>query len=170
MKLKCFWIPARDSMAAEAEVNAFLAQHRVVSLEKAFVAEGTNPGWSVCVEWVPAAVSASGKTVPPESGGGQKTDWREVLDEESFRIFAALRTWRKERAAVDGVPIYTVATNEQLAAIARERTGTKAALARVEGFGPGRMAKYGDALLEVYCAAVTAPKPAAAVREEKLPF
>jgi hypothetical protein len=59
MRLKCFWIPVRDSGAAEPEVNALLAQHRVVSLEKAFVAEGTNRGWSVCVAWVPYVVSAA---------------------------------------------------------------------------------------------------------------
>ena len=106
------------------------------------------------MEWIPSAVSVVGKPAASGSGESQKIDWREALDEESFRVFAALRAWRKERAKADGVPIYAVATNEQLAAISRDRAGTKAALAKVEGFGAGRMAKYGDAILAVYSGVV----------------
>ena len=76
-----------------------------------------------------------------------------VVHVTSFRpfpgpeIFAALRTWRKERAVADAVSIYTVATNEQLAQIARERIQTKSALEKLDGFGPSRMGRYADALL-----------------------
>ncbi len=59
MRLKFFWIPARDSGTAAPEVNAFLAQHRVVSLGRSFVAEGTNLGSSVCGEWIASVVSVA---------------------------------------------------------------------------------------------------------------
>jgi len=152
VKLKFFWVPAWGGGEVEEEVNAFLAKHRVVQFEKVFVSQGAVPGWALCMEWVP-----SDDVVPSVIGGGggaQKVDWREVLDPESFEIFAALRTWRKERAAADKVPIYAVATNEHLAAVVRNRIGTKAGLAAVNGFGPGRVSRYGDALLAAYVSAV----------------
>lgn len=143
MKMKFFWIPARDSAAAEAELNAFFARTRVVQVEKAFTADADGPGWSICVQWLAgneeAAASAEAR--------GARVDYREVLDAPTFHIFSALRTWRKERAAADAVPIYTVATNEQLAQIARERIVTPAALARVPGFGQSRLGKYAESLL-----------------------
>ena len=143
MKMKFFWIPARDSTAAETELNTFLGSHRVLQVEKSFCSDADGPGWALCVQWLPGEVPGAS----PPSKGGSKVDYREVLDEPTFKIFAALRTWRKDRAAADGVPIYTVATNEQLAAIATGRIQTKAALEKVEGFGAGRMAKYAEALL-----------------------
>jgi superfamily II DNA helicase RecQ len=159
MKLKFFWVPAWGGGEVEEEVNAFLVAHRVVQLERVFVSQGAVPGWALCMEWVP-----QDEVMPPATGGGgagQKVDWREVLDAGSFRIFAALRAWRKERAAADKVPIYAVATNEQLAAVARNRIGTKDGLAAVNGFGPGRVSRYGDALLAAYASAVEEPVAAA---------
>lgn len=143
--MKFFWIPARDSSAAEAELNTFLGGHRVVQVEKAFCSDADGPGWSLCVQWLPGETPATA----PAMKGGSKVDYRELLDEPTFKIFAALRTWRKDRAAADGVPIYTVATNEQLATIAQQRIQTKAALAQVEGFGTSRLGKYAEALLAV---------------------
>lgn len=146
MKMQFFWIPALDSQAAETELNQFLANARVIHLDKEFAA-APQPGWSVCVQYEPSADRAA-----PRGGGGgtsRKVDYREVLDEETFAIFAALRTWRKETAAEDGVPLYTVATNEQLAAMARDRVRSVAELERIDGFGGGRRAKYGKSLLAV---------------------
>ncbi|MFN0126863.1 MAG: HRDC domain-containing protein [Verrucomicrobiales bacterium] len=144
MKLSFFWIPACDSLAAADELNRFLAMHRVVGVEKRFCsgAGGHGPGWSVCVEWLPGKEMAEAATAPTG-----KVDYKAVLDGETFRIFAALRNWRKEAAGVQGVPIYTVATNEQLAEVARQRVTTKAGLETIEGFGAARMARQGDELL-----------------------
>jgi len=106
MKMKFFWIPARDSSAAEAELNTFLCGNRVVQVEKSFCSDADGPGWALCVQWLPGDTAASEKP-----RGGDKVDYREVLDAPTFQIFAALRTWRKERAVADAVPIYTVASN-----------------------------------------------------------
>ena len=155
MKMKFFWIPARDSAAAEAELNSFLGGHRVVQVEKNFCSDADGPGWSLCVQWLPGEHEPSARA----AGRGSKVDYREVLDEPSFKIFAALRTWRKERANADGVPIYTVATNEQLAEIAKKRIATKAALGNVDGFGAARMDKHADALLAVCQREMEAAEP-----------
>ena len=150
MQLKFFWIPARECSSVEAEVNAFLSTHRVVHLEKEFLSDSLAPGWSICVQWITDSATSSG----PKTS---KIDYRDELDAESFRIFALLRTWRKERAAKDGIPVYTIATNEQLAEIARKRLKSKAALSQLAGFGPARLEKYGDDLAE-QCRRPEAPR------------
>ena len=153
MKLTFFWIPAFDSTAAAEELNRFLAKHRVIQVEKRFCAGegGHGTGWSVCVEWMPGRESAA-----PATGKLSKVDYKEVLDTETFEIFAALRNWRKEAAAAQGVPIYTVATNEQLAEVARQRVTSKAALEKIEGFGAARLARQGAGLLAACRSAIAA--------------
>jgi superfamily II DNA helicase RecQ len=143
MQTKFFWIPAFDSLEAEGELNTFLASHRAVKIDRNFLAAEASPGWCICIDWV----SPSEEPAKNFAAKERKIDYREVLDDESFRIFAILRTWRKERAAMQGVPVYTVATNEQLAHIARDRIHTKGELEKVEGFGGSRMGKYADELV-----------------------
>ena len=146
MKIKFFWIPARDSHAAEAELNIFLAVNRVVQVEKSFCPDADGPGWALCVQWLPGAPDESGALLGVK---GSRVDYREILDEPTFRIFSALRIWRKDRATADGVPIYTVATNEQLAAISRERVLTAGALQKLVGFGTVWMTKCANSVLVV---------------------
>lgn len=63
-------------------------------------------------------------------------------------MFVRLRQWRKTAAAEEGVPVYTIFTNEQLAEVARLRPSSKAALGEIEGIGEGRVTKYGEAVLQ----------------------
>ena len=154
MKISFFWIPARDSFDAEVELNGFLASHRIVQVEKGFVSAADGPGWSVCVQSQPQSM-AQAAAQPKEKNS--KIDYREVLDEESFRIFAILRSWRKEKAAEQSVPIYTVATNEQLARISRERVQTQSGLEQIDGFGPSRIGKYGQELVALCQQTMSAP-------------
>jgi superfamily II DNA helicase RecQ len=153
MKLNFFWIPAIDSAPAAEELNRFLASHRIVQLEKQFCAGDSRhgTGWSVCVEWMAGSESTA---VP--AAKLSKIDYKEVLDAETFGIFSALRNWRKEAAAAQGVPVYTVATNEQLAEVARQRMTSKVALEKIEGFGAARLARQGEALLAACRRAIAA--------------
>ena len=147
MRLNFFWIPALDSAAAESALNQFLAANRVVQVEKNFCAAGGHsPGWAVCVEWLPGNAALP---VDTTVGTVSKVDYREVLDAPTFQIFSALRTWRKTTATTLGVPIYTVATNEHLAAISRQRIETLPELAKIDGFGAARLAKHASGLLAV---------------------
>jgi superfamily II DNA helicase RecQ len=147
MRLKFFWIPAMDCAAAEEEVNAFLASHRVVQVEKHFQAAPMPSGWALCVQWISGGEAGGGRE--RVDGRSEKVDYRAVLDAPTFQIFAALRTWRKEVAAAAGVPLYTVASNEQLAEIARRRVQTKAELESVQGFGGSRMKQHADEVVGI---------------------
>jgi superfamily II DNA helicase RecQ len=144
MQLKLFVLPIKNLGAAEAEMNAFLRGHRVLAVKKEFVADGENSFWSFCVEYLdgtPSASAAPGGKLP-------KVDYKELLKPEEFEVFSRLREWRKGMAEKEGVPVYVVLSNEQLAQMVRIRVTTKVGLKEIEGVGDARIEKYGDALLE----------------------
>ncbi len=52
MKLKFFQILVGDPLAAETELNAFVAQHRVTHVDRQFVDDAGNSFWAICVTWL----------------------------------------------------------------------------------------------------------------------
>jgi DNA helicase-2/ATP-dependent DNA helicase PcrA len=67
-----------------------------------------------------------------------------------------LRAWRREAARDAGVPAYVVFPDETLRSIAAQRPASREALARIPGLGPGRLDRYGAAVLAL-CAEPSAP-------------
>ena len=49
MRMKFFAVPASDPVQAEAELNQFLAQHRVMSLDRQLVTDRTGSFWALAV-------------------------------------------------------------------------------------------------------------------------
>jgi ATP-dependent DNA helicase RecQ len=64
-------------------------------------------------------------------------------------LFEALRSWRSRAAKVQHVPHYVIFHDRTLAEIAAAKPGSRAALERIAGVGEGKLARYGDAVLEV---------------------
>jgi ATP-dependent DNA helicase RecQ len=60
-----------------------------------------------------------------------------------------LRAWRRERSQADGVPAYVVFPDATLRELAATLPTTHHELAAVKGFGPARIERYGDDLLEL---------------------
>lgn len=152
MSLHFFHIPARTPEPAQSELNTFLAGHRVLAVQREWLADGAHSGWAFCVE-----VAAGPGTLPSalkvdSAARGQRNqdvDYKQVLGEADFAVFARLRALRKQLAQADGVPVYAVASNEQLAALVTRRVRTLDEMAAVDGLGPARVDKYGAALLTV---------------------
>jgi DNA helicase-2/ATP-dependent DNA helicase PcrA len=67
-------------------------------------------------------------------------------DEE---LFERLRQWRSRTAARARIPPYVVFTDATLVAIAETLPADDAALARIAGVGPAKLASYGAAVLAV---------------------
>lgn len=86
---------------------------------------------------------------PAEAGTASKRrpDPRDELSDEEKVVFERLRAWRKSRAEADGVPVYVLFSNRQLADIAHQRPTTKAELQSIEGLGEGKSERYGSGLL-----------------------
>ena len=147
MQLKLFVLPIKNLGAAEAEMNAFLRGHRVLAVKKEFVADGENSFWSFCVEYLDGAGAGA---LPP--GGRPKIDYKEALKPEEFEVFSRLRDWRKTVAEKEGVPVYVVLTNEQLAQMVQKKVNSKTGLKEIEGVGDARVEKYGEVLVQLLAA------------------
>ena len=78
---------------------------------------------------------------------GRKSRRGPDLSDEETAVFEKLRAWRNGRAEADGVPPYVVASNAELAGIARRRPATIAVLREVDGIGEGKAARYGTDIL-----------------------
>lgn len=142
---KFFCAPALNSEDIEEEINEFCKSVRVVNVRQEFTG-GDNPCWYLLVEYL------------TESGGGdrvrqgrkrKRVDYQEILSPEDFSIFAKLRDWRKETADKEGVPMYVIFTNDQLAKIVQGRMTSMADLKSITGIGDARIEKYGEAVIRI---------------------
>lgn len=154
MRMKFFRVRACDPGEAEAELNRFLAAHRIVEADRSLVSMGADSYWAIAL--TTAGGQGSGGLVPARS----KVDYREALPPEEFKVYSKLRDVRRAIATREGVPIYAVMTNEQLAAIVRQRITSPSALGRIDGVGPARVEKFGAEILAVMTAATLDPPSA----------
>ncbi len=72
-----------------------------------------------------------------------------VLTAEQENDFNALKKWRNDRAAQDGLAPYMIAHNESLVQIAALLVKSPADLLQIKGFGEKRAQKYGDEILKI---------------------
>lgn len=143
MAYKFFTVPLHNSQAEETELNGFLASHKVLSVDRRWVEQGTSSFWAFCVDYL-----ASAGTTPTPTNRKPKVDYKEILSPAEFPIFAKLRELRKDIAQSAAVPVYTIFTNEQLAQMVQTRAKSKADLEKIAGVGDGRIEKYGERVLE----------------------
>jgi len=150
MQYRVFVIHAMHPQHGEEELNRFLASARVASITWRFVDCGEMSYWTCRVAVVPGdgplptSIAAGGRAAQSSS---MRIDYREVLGEEEFALYSALRDVRRAIATEDKVEIFVVFTNEQLAEMVRRRVTTKAALAEIPRLGSARIAKYGDRIV-----------------------
>lgn len=142
MQVKLFTIPMHDDGGAEEEINSFLRAHRVLTIDRHFVQDGVNSVWAICISYLDA-----NQRRHTASGKRPKVDYREVLSEPDFALFAKLRNLRKQMAEREAVPAYALFTNEHLAEMVRRKVQTASGLKEIEGVGEARVEKYGAAFL-----------------------
>jgi superfamily II DNA helicase RecQ len=150
MSLHFFFIPSTRPEPAQEELNRFLAQGRVLAVQREFVADGPNSGWAMCVEVVAGPGPLPHGLRSHAAAGTRRSeavDYKQVPAHGDFEVFAALRELRKSLAQREGVPVFAVFSNEQLASIVTRRVASKAELGEIDGIGPARVEKYGDAVL-----------------------
>lgn len=140
MKYRFFHVSALYPQAGESELNEFCASHRVGSVEKSLIMDGAHSYWTFCVGYL------DGTEKLPVGRKG-RIDYREVLNEADFAVFARLRGLRKELAEREGVPAYALFTNEQLAEMVTGRISSLSDLQAIDGIGEAKTKKYGEAFL-----------------------
>lgn len=139
VQLKFFNLPFSHLDEAEEKLNTFLRAVRVVDMERHFVEAGSRSFWAVAVEYHTG--SDAKKNIKNDTRA--KVDYKTVLSQEDFAVFARLRDWRKDEAAREGIPVYVIFTNEQLAEIAKLKPAALGQLKKIDGVGDARIEKYG---------------------------
>lgn len=146
MALRFFVIPVHDAGALEQELNAFLAGHKVVSVERHLIDQGVNSFWAICVDYLN---QGQGETQSKAGLSRKRIDYKEILPPEEFAVFSKLRELRKEIAQAEAVPVYALFTNEQLAQMVQRRCRSQSDLAEIEGIGDSKIEKYAEQFLRV---------------------
>lgn len=161
MQYRFFVVPILNAEEVAAELNRFLVAHRILTIDRHFLPDGPNSAWALCVAYDSGERSQPARQGPMARRG--KVDFKDLLSEPEFAIFARLRALRKEHAEAEGVPAYALFTNEQLAEMVRRRVDSLTALRDIAGVGDARVEKYGEAFLAVLKeAALPAPADGAA--------
>ncbi|MEO0376310.1 MAG: HRDC domain-containing protein [Cyanobacteria bacterium P01_A01_bin.17] len=124
-------------------LNAFLESHRVVSVQQHWSDTASGALLVFVVQYT------VGKPERRPNTPSKKVDYKAVLNDQQFAIFSKLREARKDWAYAEGVPVYTLFSNEQLAEMAKLEAPGLAEIQTIEGIGEARMEKYGQRLLDL---------------------
>ena len=121
----------------EEEVNRFLRGHRVMTIDRQF-SEEHGGYWTLLVTW-----QENGSPAAPEPAyRSVKRDYREILTDEQFDLFAKMKDLRRELANKENKPAYAFFTDEELSQIVRLPQISVAAMKQIKGVGR-RAEKYG---------------------------
>ena len=144
MQFKIFTIPVTDDGSALEEMNRFLRSHKVLETEQQLVSTKNGSQWHFCIKYL---ANAQPDNKPQNSS---KIDYKEVLDEKTFAVFSVLRDIRKKIAEEDGMPVYAVFTNEELASIAVLDEILPETIKTVKGIGEKKTERFGKRLVEQF--------------------
>ncbi|HIP83659.1 MAG TPA: hypothetical protein EYH19_08870 [Desulfocapsa sulfexigens] len=143
-----FHILAIDPERETKRLNEFLQKHSIHSLDRQFVAEGTNSFWSICVVTHDNNKSDHSMYKQTSSGKKPRIDYQAELDPEHFTIFARLREFRNQIANDFDVAPYAVFTNDQLSKISQLQGINLETMSQIKGIGGKRLKVYAVRLLE----------------------
>jgi len=142
MRIKFFTIPVNSAEDFEKELNVFLSTHKVVEIEKHLIQSIGQAYWCIYIGYI-----EQGKNI--YSGGkGDPTDYRKMLAEKERIIYDQLCTVRREISKEEAVSAFLVATNAELAEIAKLESITVAGLKKISGFGEKKAEKYAKKIID----------------------
>lgn len=141
MQVQLFSISIDNNGSALDDLNRFLRSHRVLHVDRQFVARANEASWNFCVTYLPHAGHAGQVTTLT------KVDYKSELSEDEFKRFSMLRTIRKELAISDAVPAYAVFTDAELALMSRSVRLSENDLLQIPGIARKRLEKYGRELI-----------------------
>lgn len=157
MLLRIFTLPFDPVIESfpDEVITEFCLNKKVHKLESQFFQQEGRAYWSVSVHY---EILAKGE------------DKTRDLDEYQKLLFERLREWRKETAHNYGVPVYLIATNQQLVEIIRRKVQTVEAMKGVKGFGRGKMERYGLQILAQVKAFYDSKQSKKEEKKDDLPF
>jgi len=141
MNIKTFTISIFDDGSMQEELNRFLSGNKIIDITQEMVQLNNGAYWCFCVKYLNRAVSR-------QSNSKTRVDYREKLDDVTFKKFSKLREIRKQIAATDAVPVYMVFTDEELAAIAKMPVIIPKDMLKIKGIGEKKVEKYAKRMIE----------------------
>jgi RecQ family ATP-dependent DNA helicase len=154
------WIAIED---AEYEKDGEVRRFRKISLTEAgFAVRNVSAHELLISDGIAAEFAGSakraGKTGKVRAGKHEGTLLAETasaeLSADAEVLAVKLRAWRALEAKRLGVPAFIVLHDKTLQAVARARPSTPNQLLAINGMGPAKVEKFGEALLEVCSAQV----------------
>jgi len=159
MQCRTFSIPIDSDRALDKErtLNTFLETKNVKRIFASLATQPTGPAWSAMIfyeEGFPAAPKNPASTYHTLDAHAPAQETRPAqpsvtLTGAQGRMILALKKWRADQAAQEGVPLYMVAQNRWLEEIVQMPARTLDDLKRVKGLGDWRAQKYGSRILEI---------------------
>ncbi len=140
MKYKTFTYPVPPPEELKT-LNGFLSSNRTLSVQSHIITKDRTPYLIFIVEYLD-----NGKTRKPSQ---PKIDYREKLSDEDFMMFSRLRDLRKALAEKEGVPVYAIFTNAQLAEIVENKIKNRQELSSIQGIGKSKIEKYADDFIKL---------------------
>jgi len=147
MRCKIFNIPLESEKAFEREqkLNDFLGATNVKRVFASLANQPEGSMWSVLFLYEGEAPVTQKTPASPTA----TMDPGAPLTGEQVRWIVALKKWRADQAAQEGVPLYMVAQNRWLEDIVRMPARTLDDLTKVNGLGEWRIKKYGAKMVEI---------------------
>ena len=163
MRCKVFNIPldSPDAPDVERRLNDFLGATNVKRVFASLANQPQGSMWSIlflCEDGAATPQRSSSRFAaagpqPAPAGPGTSPDPEGPLTGDQVRSIVALKKWRTDQAAQEGVPLYMVAQNKWLEEIVRTLPRTPDDLKQIAGFGDWRAKKYGPKIIEALTAA-----------------
>ncbi len=125
-----------------APLDEFCRGHDVRGWTEHFYLSAGRPMLALVVEYERVRAVTNGRGARG-AGSDDRDPWRD-LGTDARPVYQKLREWRSLRSRRDGVPVYVVFSNRQLAAIAEQRPKTKEALRAIDGIGRAKCDRYAD--------------------------
>ena len=118
MQIKTFTLPVTAGDKELDELNHFLRSQRIVDVRRELVQSDGLSYWTFCITYM---LNPRSSLLESQGNAGRstKTDYKEVLDSESFERFARMRKLRKEIADSEAIPAYAVFTDAELSEMAK---------------------------------------------------
>ncbi len=142
MQIKIFTLPLVSNEVQMEEMNHFLRANKIVDIRKDLAVMDGNSCWTFCVTYLQ---NSNGSSL---TGKSNKVDYKEVLDEESFKRFSELRKARKTIADSEAVPAYAIFTDAELAEISKLPQISPTDMLAIPGIGAKKVEKYANILME----------------------
>lgn len=145
MKVKLIKVRLSDEFIFNDQkvLDQFLAQHNVLKYESAFVKDH-DPYWSVILYY-----EETNLQVNEVKNQKYTADKDSELNPDEIKILESLKLWRSAKAKDQRLPVYFIATNNELLSIAKYKPGKTEELLDIKGFGKHKIENYGEEIIEI---------------------